>query len=821
MRKKSAGLLGLALAAGLGTTLTAPAVSATPAPTLAESTAITHDHPDEASGHEMPNPLEDKRRALREQALTEVLAGEATIQDRNGSKVVKVSRMTAPEAVNAEGTTVAAATADPQYVELGREKTDRVFVVLAEFGNQRHPNFPDKDLEPSIPGPTTFEGPARNAIPEPDRTQDNTTGWQPDYSRDYYQDLYFGEGGPEGAGAEHESVKQYYERQSSGRYSIDGTVTDWVKVPYNEARYGRSSDNPNTNGDDPNVCSGSNCSNVWNLVKDAVTQWYADQRAAGMSKNAIKRELATFDQWDRYDVDGDGDFNEGDGYIDHFQIVHAGGDQADGDPIQGEDAIWSHRWYVQTTPIGTGGPTGAPLGGTPIGDSGIWVGDYTTQPENGGMSVFAHEYGHDLGLPDLYDTAGGENSVNYWSMMAQSRVDGPNDQALGTRGADLGAWEKLQLGWLDYETVLPSQNRRLKLGPHEYNTDNAQGAVVVLPKKAVTTDLVAPAAGSKSWWSGAADDLNSSMTRPVSLPAGQPAKVEFLANYNIEEGYDYYYVEVNPGDGWVSVPGTGTDPAANNGVDGDTAGAWVPVSYDLSAYAGKDVQLRIRYFTDGGVQGNGADAPAGLFVDELKITSGAANVFADGAESGANGWSFAEGWAVVGSTVTNQYDNYYIASHRDYVSFDKYLQSGPYNFGFTNTKPDWVERFPYQDGLLISYWDTSQSDNNTSTHPGSGLILPIDANPTPRVRLDGALWRPRVAGYDAPFSLEKSDSFTLHVNGQANELRGHAAQPTFRDNASYWDASQPSASVKVPDNGVNIRITGQQGSTMDVRVWER
>ena len=821
MRKKSAGLLSLVLAAGLGSTLTAPAVSATPTPTLQKS-AITHDHPGEVSGHEMPNPLEDKRRALREQALTQVLSGEATIQNRGGSKVVKVSNGKAPEAVNAKGQTTAKASKDPQYVELSREKTDRIFVVLAEFGNQRHDDFPDYDLEPSIPGPATYDGPVHNAIPQPDRTQDNSTVWQPDFSREHFQNLYFGEGGAEGAGAEHETVKQYYERQSSGRYSIEGTVTDWVKVPYNEARYGRSSDNPNTNGDDPAVCASSNCPNVWNLTEDAVTQWYADQQAAGKTPEQIKAELTEFDQWDRYDVDGDGNFNERDGYIDHFQIVHSGGDQADGDPIQGEDAIWSHRWYVQTTPIGTGGPEGAPLGGTEIGDTGIWVGDYTTQPENGGMSVFAHEYGHDLGLPDLYDTAGGENSVNYWSMMAQSRVDGPNDDALGTRGADLGAWEKLQLGWLDYETVLPSQNRRLKLGPHEYNTNNAQGAVVVLPKKSVTTELVAPAAGSKSWWSGAADDLNSSMTHAVSLPAGQTAKVEFQANYNIEEDFDYYFVEVNDGQGWVSIPGTGSDPLANNGVDGDTGGQWVPVSYDIpSTYQGKDVQIRIRYFTDGGVQGNGADTPAGVFVDELKVTAGSASVFADGAESGANGWTFAEGWSVVGSSLTTQHDNYYIASHRDYVSFDKYLQSGPYNFGFTNTKPDWVERFPYQDGLLISYWDTSQSDNNTSTHPGSGLILPIDANPTPRVRLDGTLWRPRVAGYDAPFSLEKSDSITLHVNGQPNYIRGQAAQPTFRDNRSYWDASQPSASVKVPNHGVNIGVTGQKGATMDIRIWER
>ena len=57
--------------------------------------------------------------------------------------------------------------------------------------------------------------------------------------------------------------------------------------------------------------------------------------------------LKTFDVQDRYDVDGDGNFDEPDGFIDHFQIVHAGGDEAAGDPIYGTDAIWSHRWYVQ------------------------------------------------------------------------------------------------------------------------------------------------------------------------------------------------------------------------------------------------------------------------------------------------------------------------------------------------------------------------------------------------------------------------------------------------------------------------------------------
>ena len=116
---------------------------------------------------------------------------------------------------------------------------------------------------------------------------------------------------------------------------------------YNEARYGRSNGFP---------CAGNVCSNTWALVQDAANQWYADQFAQGRPEADVNAELATFDKWDRYDFDGDGNFNESDGYIDHFQIVHSGGDQADGDPWQAEDAIWSHRWYAcQDNPQGPAG----------------------------------------------------------------------------------------------------------------------------------------------------------------------------------------------------------------------------------------------------------------------------------------------------------------------------------------------------------------------------------------------------------------------------------------------------------------------------------
>ena len=129
-----------------------------------------------------------------------------------------------------------------------------------------------------------------------------------------------------------------------------------------------------------------------------------------------------------------------------------------------------------------------------------------------------------------------------------------------------------------------------------------------------------------------------------------------------------------------------------------------------------------------------------------------------------------------------------------------------------------MEHYPYQDGLLMSYWDTSFGDNNTSEHPGQGLILPIDSHPQPIYHLDGQPWRARIQVYDAPFSLKKADSFTLHLNGQASYIRGQKAQPLFDDSQSYWNPVQPTVGVKVPDAGVRISVLSQSASTMRIRV---
>lgn len=702
-----------------------------------------------------------------------------------------------------------------QYVELSNERTDKVFVLLVDFGDQRHPDYPDQDPDPDTPGPARFEGPGFNQIPKPG-PDDNSTGWQKKYNKKYYRDLYFGKG----SGVE--SLKTYYEAQSSGRYTVEGMVTDFTTVPYNQARYGRSNGYP---------CDDIVCENSWNLISDGMTRWVADQRAAGRTDAQIKRRVARYDVLDRYDYDGDGNFSEPDGYIDRFQIVHAGGDQADGDPIYGEDAIWSHRWKAFQREVGTDGPACNLDGGTQIGNTGIWVADYTMQPENGGLSTIAHEYGHDLGLPDHYDTqAGGDNPVSWWTLMAQSRVSAPGDQGLGTRAADLGIWDKLQLGWLDYETVVAGQTKTLQLGPHEYNSNNAQGVAVVLPDKEVTTTLPTPVEGTKQWWSGAGDNDQASMSRSdLAVPAAG-GTLSLSAAYNIEEDYDKAFLEVEaPTESgtWTPLPttaiGRDSDGESDVFIDGVSA-AYVSASYDLAPYAGQTIGFRARYVTDGAAQGQDPNLSwSGLFVDDIKIVSGSTTIFADGAEVSPDGWAL-DGFRSVGASVTSDYDQFYLASNRAYVSYDKYLETGPYNFG-EPARPDHVDHFPYQNGLLVNYWDTFSTDNNTSQHPGKGLALPVDSHPDPFYNLEGAPWRGRIQNYDAPFGLEKADSFTLRVNGKASYIRGQAAKPLFDDTdpdrffTPFATAGLPRIGVKVAGAGVRMRVIRQNGTSMTVRIY--
>ncbi|MEU6067285.1 immune inhibitor A domain-containing protein [Streptomyces sp. NPDC047082] len=770
-----AAAIGVALAAATATFST---FAVAEAGTTAKSAAANrHDPaPVKQQKHNLDGPLSKTQEAQRQEALNQVMSGEAKVRNRGGSQVVQLK--------SKKG--------DSKYVELGREKTDKIFTILVEFGDRTDPKY----------GGTA--GPLHNRIAEPDRAKDNSTAWQKDYNKKHFQDLYFG------TGKNVESMKKFYEKESSGRYSVDGEVADWVKVPYNEARYGN------------NACGSTNCPSVWNVVSDGLNSWVAQQKAAGRTDAQIKTDVAKFDQWDRYDYDGDGNFNEPDGYIDHFQIVHAGEDESAGGGAQGKDAIWAHRWYAFGTDAGATGPTGNKLGGAQIGDTGTWVGDYTIQPENGGLGVFAHEYGHDLGLPDHYDTTGnGDNSTGFWTLMSSGSWLGRGKDSIGDLPGDFSAWDKLQLGWLNYDTAKAGKQSTHKLGVAEYNTWDKQALVVNLPDKAVTTTIVNPAQGSTQWWSGSGDNLKNTLSRSVDLTGKSSATLSLDGWYDIEANYDYLYAEASTDGGanWTALDGTVDGQAIPRDASGapaltGTVDGYKKLSYSLDAYAGKKIDVRFRYATDGGV------AQKGFAADEITLTADGATVFSDNAESADAAWT-ANGFSRIGSSFTKDYAQYYIAENRQYVSYDKTLKVGPYNFGFSTTRPDWVEHYPYQNGLLIWKWDTSQADNNTSVHPGVGLVLPVDSHPTALKWADGTPMRTRIQAYDSPFSMYRTDGLTLHNADVQTKIKSSKGVPVFNDHTNtYYDPSTPTAGVKITDTNTKIKIVkeAKNGSVIFLQV---
>ena len=508
--------------------------------------------------------------------------------------------------------------ANGQYVELEREGEGAIWTVLGEFADFPH-----------------------NNIAQPDRSVDNTTYWIPDFNRQHFEEMLFSE--EPGV----TSMRNFYIEQSSNRYTIHGEVTDWIPVPGNAVDY-----------DDAPT------SNVYYFINDTIDGWYQSQIDAGKTADEINAYLSQLDQWDRYDYDNDGNFDEPDGYIDTFQSVHAGEGEEAGGGVLGADAIWSHSSSAFRRGGGPDGdgPSFNENGGVRIGDSNFWVRNYTIMPENGGVGVFAHEFGHDLGLPDLYDTSGGENGTGFWTLMSSGSWMGSGVDDIGTRPDHMGAWEKLQMGWLNYETADARQKSEHKLGPVEFNTKQAQALIVVLPDK-----------------------------------------------------------EVEQSDGSIRT-----------------------------------------------------------------------------------------------------YSHYYVAEFRQNQGFDDTLAVGPYNFGFLDnpTLGNWVEHFPYEEGLLISYWDTEQRNNQTQRHPGHGLVLPVDAHPTAMIRADGGVWRNRIESYDSTFGFHPTTALTLHWNSAESYHPSLPAVSIFDDRNSYYDPLNPQGSVIVPNTGTQIRIQSisAQGSFMQIQV---
>ncbi len=296
--------------------------------------------------------------------------------------------------------------------------------------------------------------------------------------------------------------------------------------------------------------------------------------------------------------------------------------------------------------------------------------------------------------------------------------------------------------------------------------------------------------------------------------------------YDIEAEWDYAFLEASSdGTTWSPVltnrsdlPGhTGHDLSGFNtsgtGITGSTAGAWVDLTATLPSGT---TSVRFRYQTDGAV------AEPGFQVDAVTV---------GGAPIADTAWTL-NGFVSTTGSEDRLFFNAYVLENRQYDGYDASLKTA-YNFGFLDTRPDWVESYPYQNGLLVSYWDESFGDNNVGDHPGGGLILPVDAHPQFSHWPDGTLMRPRILSYDSTFRVERTDAITLHNNSVAGSIASKPAVSKFDDTKTWWyNADQHAATgahigryqpgwygVDVPKTGTTVTVNGQSnGGHLNITV---
>ena len=226
-------------------------------------------------------------------------------------------------------------------------------------------------------------------------------------------------------GMELPSLRSYFRETSYGRFTLDGDVVGWLRSDCRHGDIVNRDGVPGTRDDygldisgdavQPSLCEFP--LNIWGLTKHAV-------------------ETAA-EQVNLQDYDGDGD-----GTIDALFIVHSGiGAETRGGSPGSEDYIWSLESSLDYY---------APTRGTSI--DGVRVGPFVVVPELGEIGVYAHEFCHLMGLPDLYNSLTGKSVVGPLCLMDGGAWLGPQGRE-GSVPCHLSTLMKYKLGWLDPERV--------------------------------------------------------------------------------------------------------------------------------------------------------------------------------------------------------------------------------------------------------------------------------------------------------------------------------------------------------------------------------
>ncbi|GIU20585.1 immune inhibitor A domain-containing protein [Shewanella sp. MBTL60-007] len=587
-----------------------------------------------------------------------------------------------------------------------------------------------------------------------------------DYSVEHYRSLLFSEVGYDGPqGQTLMTGYQYYQAESGGSFFFTGDVKGWYRAANNAAVYG---------GNDPDDYD--NDRGVSDLVKEAVIAAVNDMSAA---------ELASYDIEDPFDLNNNGVTNEADGIIDHVMIFHSSIGEEAGGGMLGADAIWSHRSFVD------GGIYTLP--GTEIKLSG-----YTIQPIDAALGVCVHEFGHDLGLPDEYDTTqlGKGAPVGFWSVMASGSWAG---SLAGSQPTGFSPYARSYLqtiyggNWVTEQSVqldsLSSSGLDIDLA-EAVNHDQVNQISIPIP--AIEVDFKEPYSGEYQYYSDQGDMINHAMSFDVDLPAATSLSLTMRAHWNIEQDYDYAQVMV---DG-IAIAGhyTKASNSINNerniitGKSSDLAGAegtdaWVNLLFDISPYAGRNVQISIRYVTDQAV------GDYGIVVDDIVILlDNTDTVFFDGAEQEAN-------VAYAGFVrVTNKRpgkDRRYLVQLRSQQGVDKGLGSRSYDPGVVL----WFENLEY-------------SNNEVNNHPGYSLIGVVDADQNLIATNDSS-----VQVRDAAFSLFNQSSY--FNDNHLNSVK------LFDDANDYSAPLQPESGMILPELGLTMEVMSQSSDSSSARVQFR
>lgn len=196
--------------------------------------------------------------------------------------------------------------------------------------------------------------------------------------------------------------------------------------------------------------------------------------------------------------------SDGDGFVDGIFLIHAGGGaEAEADPARRKEMIWSHKWTLPRAFV----------------NQGVKVFAYSTEPEDGRVGVFAHEFGHVLGLPDLYDTSYRSEGVGMWCLMGGGSWGGN-----GKTPTRMSCWCLSKLGWVKPKTAKsaayaldtlardPAACLRVwtggKKGPEYFLLENRQ---------AVDRDRSLPGSGLAVWH---IDESRSDNTNPLAYKVG-------------------------------------------------------------------------------------------------------------------------------------------------------------------------------------------------------------------------------------------------------------------------------------------------------------